>query len=220
MKIVHVKFLVAFLVVTFVKTTAFSQSHKDQTTFTLNSGTSIISGLLKSLSAADSSFLDTDTLLGRTSISNFSSSSRPQIILGIDHGLSDRWSLGAIFYTGSWKGNMNYSYTDNNNVTKTGSIDYHFNRYAFALTPKIHYGKNDKVDLYSGLRVGYVLWTTNINTDHPNLKGFNGIGLNRPLLGLTAFGARFYPIENLGVNFEFNTGAPNIIGYGINYRIN
>ncbi len=157
---------------------------------------------------------DTDTSNNFIEINNSSVSGGRALLLGFDYGLSSRWSLGGFVSTQRRHGSTEFSYEDQSSSIQTETVKFNLRRNSIGFTPKLHYGNKERFDLYSGVRLGWLFWVNSIESESGKFDLFDDIITSRPFFGLTAFGARVYPTENIGLNFELNLGAPNIIGFG------
>jgi hypothetical protein len=154
------------------------------------------------------------------SVSSFSQNSRPMIALTFDAGLSERWSLGILIANQSFSGTFfDYTYTRLDGTAVTETVTYKMNRNNISFAPKFHYNlKSDKLDMYLGLRFGFVFWNNDFKTTQSDFNPF-GLVFGRPNLGLVPFGMRFYANENFGGTFELALGAPYIISIGAQYKL-
>ncbi|MBO6517486.1 MAG: hypothetical protein JJ975_13145 [Bacteroidia bacterium] len=197
-------------------TNAQAQGDQGEQVFTLDAGFSVTGGLIKAVFDDNPTFDSTGTLVpGGSSVSG-----GPAIVLGWDMGLSERWSIGAIVTTQGWSGDAANSFINSDGNWVDETVNFKLRRNNVSICPKIHYGNGDNVDLYSGLRVGYVFWNSSIESNDPAynlLEDFASGG--RVNFGLTLFGGRFYVNDNLGLNFELNMGAPFLFGAGLNWKL-
>jgi len=150
---------------------------------------------------------------------NATATGGPAIVIGADYGLHKRFSLGVQIATQGIKGTVtDHDFVDATNTVITEDFDFTARRSHISLVPKFHYlVDNDKVDLYSGLRLGRVLWKTTNESKDPNFTTLDD--LSRNSVGLVAFGAKFYFTENLGANVELNFGPPYFFTFGVAYKI-
>lgn len=83
-----------------------------------------------------------------------------------------------------------------------------------------HYAKNEKIDLYSGIKFGTVIFSTGeiekTGNDESELSAENN--RSRLAMGFIPFGARFLVWPTLGINLETSIGAPTFVSLGVNYR--
>lgn len=192
---------------------ANAQRESGESVITVDAGFSVVAGLIKAV-------FNGETITDSAQTGSFTGkvSGGPAIVFGYDYGLSERWSIGALVSTQGFNGNANWTYIENNKLVRD-EFDFTLRRSNFSISPKIHYG-SDKVDLYTGLRVGYLLWTSKINSADPNFDELDEFAKGgRPTIGLTAIGGRIYATDELAVHFELNLGAPNILGLGLSYTL-
>jgi opacity protein-like surface antigen len=184
---------------------ASAQMEQGQSVLTLNLGYSLTADLITTIF---------DDIASETSASSI-----PVIILGVDYGLTDRFSMGLSGTLQTMSLDVtDYSWIDENNneVIENASAD--LSRWQVALTPRFHYGKGGDLDLYSGLRIGITGWGTSFTSTDPDFEGVLDVSGSRFSLGLTPFGARYYFSDMVGANMEINLGAPYIFAGGINLR--
>lgn len=109
-----------------------------------------------------------------------------------------------------------------------GDIDARLTRTSVTLRPLFHYGRTEKLDMYSGARIGGAWWGVKFigegeaKAKDEFQKSFSGkfgrAGTLVPNAGLTLFGINYYPIENLGFGAELNVGQPYGFAASVNYR--
>ncbi len=185
--------ITTFLAILFAVSSAFAQDYKS--TISADAGISLVGRLI-------SLVVNIDTISGYSSV--------PVMQLSYDYMITDFLSAGA---AGSYQ---QYKFSDND-----GEII--LKRTNFALRALFHYGKSDKLDMYSGIRLGMTNWGLDydVQTNDPTLKALEG---SNNLTGfhfspqLVAFGIRGYFTDNIGANMEFAIGAPYYMMGGINYR--
>ncbi len=201
------------LIAVLVVNPTFGQSVKNQKVINLHAGSSLVGGAID-LIVGSGEEIDTHTSNNFVEINNSSVSGGRALLVGFDYGLSSRWSLGGFFSTQRRHGTTEFSYEDASSVIQTETIKFNLRRNSIGFTPKVHYGNRDRIDLYSGVRMGWLFWVNSIESTSGKFDLFDDMITSRPFFGLTAFGARVYPTDNIGLNFELNLGAPNIIGLG------
>ena len=120
--------------------------------------------------------------------------------LNADYGTNDHFSLGV--------GISRFSIKDGGlfgNTNLTGRSTNIGTRLLW------HFGDNDNLDIYAGLRLGIIISNFNDISWHEG-----GLGLSIPRV---LFGVRTYFDNNVGFNFEVGSGLPYIFNGGIVYRI-
>src|SRR5690606_24788947 len=103
---------------------------------------------------------------------------------------------------------------DENDMEQIETVNADISRLSVAVRPMFHYGSSDRLDMYSGLRVGYKTLSAKHNSKDPvydDLDTWNRSGFS---FGLTAFGFRYYVSDNLGFNMEVSIGMPYAAGVG------
>lgn len=136
----------------------------------------------------------------------------PPINLSYDFALKDNFSLGIA----SAYEKIAFKWTDDDGfTTNTYSYEVGFTRLNIAARPLFHFGNNDDLDLYSGLRIGMNKWTVFTKSDDPNYNdedvtiGLGGFGVQ------ALFGMRYFFNENFGVQTELGIGSPYVAEFGL-----
>lgn len=177
--------------------TASAQKESNQLVITTGMGYSISQSLIKKVLSTDLS--ESEEL-----------KSIPLLNLMVDYGISDQFSLGVAytFNQFAWEeSDVNESLT---------SIS--FTRHNIAGRGLFHFGRNDDLDLYTGLRMGTTIWDISSegndyddNSDFSVLSGLSAQGL---------FGVRAYFSDVIGVNFEAGLGTgPYFCAGGLSFRL-
>lgn len=145
-----------------------------------------------------------------------SSTKTPVIIGSFDYGISDRFSVGASYtYQGM---TVKYSsYTDNNGNVINGDFKDRLTRQNFAIRPLFHFGDNDNLDTYAGVRLGYTMWNYNSSQNTYDSNDILG-GFGSPIKVQGLFGMRYFFTENIGFNTEFAIGPTYFMMIGANAR--
>lgn len=195
-----------------------AQTVKSQTVFVATAGASLVGGGIDLIVGVGGE-IDTDTTNNFIELNNSKVSGGRALIIGFDHGLSGRWSIGGFFSTQRRHGSTEFSFLDADENVQTETVKFDLRRNAFGFSPKIHFGQTERIDLYSGVRMGFILWADKIESQSGQFKTFDDLVKSRPFFGLTPIGVRFYPNEFIGLSFELNLGAPNILGLGAVVKI-
>ncbi len=174
-----------------------AQEHKSA--LTVNAGFSLIGGLFS---------------LPDEGVSNYSI---PAIQVGYDYYILNWFSLGAA-------GSIQFMGVDYDNYEyETGEFvngDLSIVRTNVAMRALFHYFNRNRLNMYSGVRMGLTNWNidnnlTDKNYDYDEVLSSTGI-VFAPQLVL--FGLRGYFTENFGANLEFAVGPPHFFSAGLNYR--
>ena len=202
------------LIALLVSGSLFAQNQSGEKVVSLNFGYSFTGGLIKALGDAD--VASTDSF----GVNSIDVTTLPAISLAFDYGIGEVFSIGAMYSFQSFSGQINdYTWVDENFDTRTESIDFGLTRNNIVLLPRFHYKlDNDKIDLYSGLRLGYLFWGGEVESTDPNFDDFDAFAGGRPTFGLVPLGGRFYFNDNIGANFELALGAPYVASVGAQYR--
>ncbi len=180
----------------------------------IHAGYSLTGALVKNIADVDPS-------------SNIDATAIPAMQLTFDYGLSKLFSIGAaVSYQNVSINVTDYSFIDGEGNSRTETFKTNFNRSQIAIRPLIHYANNDKLDLYSGFRIGI------LSRGFSDFKGDNvsdideevfdgtstALSGSRFSFGITAFGLRYYFTDNIGAGLEINWGAPYITNIGVSAR--
>jgi outer membrane protein W len=149
-----------------------------------------------------------------------STNNKAAISLTYDYAINDNISLGLLgsmqVYNGSIK---NYGFTTANDTFILENIDFKLKRFFIGITPKYHWNiDNEKLDLYSGIRVGYIIWSNDINTSDPNFNLLDNFKLGVPAGAIVPIAANAYFTDNIGANFEVALGSPYMLSVGLQVK--
>jgi len=161
--------------------------------------------------------IDAASTLGET----IDKKSLPSLQLTFDYGLTKWFSLGlaASYQKLGFEstGGMTFD-----TITMTSVVnDYtaKFTRTSIALRPLFHYANNDRLDLYSGLRVQYFAANYSDDSKDPETAGILDLPTRTGFgVGIIPFGARYYITENIGLGTEINIGRPYVVNLSVNAR--
>jgi hypothetical protein len=183
---------------------AFSQEISQKSTVSLGVGQSmvkVLSDLFLNNSLMDSTDLDYTSL--------------PAFYLNYDYMVTDFLSVGAA-------GSFQLFKLKNTETSEFLQV----NRANFGIRALFHYGSNDKLDMYSGVRLSTTLWRWDANSNDPtiqqtiddlnNSKFFNNTLKIAPQI--VAFGIRGYFTDMFGAHMELSIGSPYYLSGGINVR--
>ncbi|MCB0572200.1 MAG: hypothetical protein KDC66_20680 [Phaeodactylibacter sp.] len=177
-------------------TVATAQTQPGESVISANAGFSLVGALF---SLAD---IDADV----------KSSAPPAVQLNYDYAINELFSLG---------GGLSYqrfklAYTDYGDDME--DFDVQLSRFNVALRGLFHYGAQEQVDMYSGIRLGLSNWSADVGTSNPDFEPPKGNGISvAPQLIL--FGIRGYLTDGLGINAELAVGGPHFFAIGLSYRI-
>lgn len=189
-------------------TSTFAQNEDYKSNIYVGAGFSAIGGIVTAFG---------DALAGT---GTNTSKSLPAIQVNYDYGVTKRISVGAgISYQSFSIDVENYTFLDDSLNLVTESFGVSANRFVAGARLMFHYANDDKIDLYSGVRLNYK--TMNVSTtstdDALNLDAFN---VALPFgVQVVAIGARFYVTDNIGLSAELAIGAPHFLSVGANYRM-
>lgn len=183
----------------------FSQNKDYKSTICVNTGFSLVGAIL-----------DASNTLNSVATDEPKSSSIPALQVTYDYGVAKWFSMGAAFSYQMMKSDITDYDQDMNTFTYTDKI----NRMNVAVRMLFHYANANKVDLYSGVRLGLTNWSFSTdNTDNTYDVG-DYWGLNNNFAPqLILFGVRGYFTDHFGINSELCVGAPHYFSIGLNYRM-
>lgn len=145
----------------------------------------------------------------------------PALQVNYDLGLAKWFSIGAaLSYQAMGLDYTNWEYIDDNGDWQTIDFSAKIGRANAALRFLFHYANQDRIDLYQGVRVGYLMWNTKTEVSETVFDPETDLNLNfgRPSVQLVLFGMRGYVTENIGLSTELAVGAPHFLTVGANYR--
>jgi len=213
------KNILKILIVLLISVSAYAQSDEHKVTVGVHAGYSLVGSIIKNI--ADSN--------PNNSEDNVDANVTPVLQATADFSLSNVFSLGvAVSHQVVSIDATDFVFNDNTGLERISTFTTSFRRSQIAIRPLFHYGNIENLDLYSGLRIG---WLTRGFTDFEgeDIEGIteeifdSNTGIN-PLVGgrfsfsVTAFGLRYYFTDNIGAGFEINLGAPNLASVGISAR--
>lgn len=200
-----------FLIVPGKSILTFAQTTSGESVITSDIGFSVVGAALKT-------FVDGKSFKDSFDRVTVGINSKPAVVLSYDYGLSDMWSIGMVASSQQLYGDLDYAYTLNNEL-REGVVPYTMRRNNISFSTKVHYGGNERVDFYSGLRVGMIFWGINIDTNDDRLDVLTKFTFTRPNFSFTALGGRAYLTDHIACHFEFNLGAPNLVGAGLSVKL-
>ncbi len=192
-------FIIAISVLNLSNNSIFAQEYKS--TVGIDAGVSIVGVAIRAVAYSE----------GKTA-SDYKYSSTPVLQLTYGYMLTKNISVGVAGSHQEYK----FSIPD-------GSVAAEIKRSNFAIRGLFHYGSSDRIDMYSGVRLGYTIWGTDVKTTDPTLKPTlktlekNYLG-KRFAAQLVAFGIRGYFTKNIGAHAEFSIGSPYYLVAGLNFR--
>jgi opacity protein-like surface antigen len=184
----------------------FAQTEQGQSVVSLNVGYSLIGNAT------------TELIKGLTDDSQVKVRSVPSLMLAYDFGLTDNFSIGVFGGYQSASAEFSYTYFPNLNDSVTEMVKVSGSRLNLAVRPNFHYGNGDNLDLYSGLRIGYLIRNFEQNSTDEDFGVLDIFDGSRVTFGLTLFGARYFVTDNIGLNLEVGIGVPFLFSGGVNFR--
>ena len=190
---------------TFAPQYANAQKIKGQTVVTAGAGYSLVGALMTLISD------------GLNTSGTVTSTKTPVIIGGLDYGITDHFSIGAVYTYQGLSAKYSSFYDSNGNlISTTGSFTDRLTRQSIGVRPLFHFGESENLDLYTGARFSYVLWNYKPDgrTDLSSSDIFGGFG--SPVKPQAIFGMRYNFMPALGFNAEFAIGSTYYMMVGIN----
>lgn len=191
-----------------------AQFEEDKLVIGLHAGGSLVGATIK-------------TLARGTTSDGVDIKSTPALQLTADYSINRRFSVGVAFSHQRLSIRAeDFTFTEGGNEVVSEDFKAKFNRTQFAVRPLIHFGNSDKVDIYSGLRIG-VLNRGFSGFEAENIEGVSkaftdllgrGFSGTRLSVGLTLAGLRYYFTEHIAAGIEINAGAPYIINCGVSTK--
>lgn len=157
----------------------------------------------------------------KISAESFDANATVALGFSFDYGVTEMFSIGGLYGRQTIDGQIgSYSWVNLKGENKTENVHFKAVRNNISILPKIHYRLNhDKIDLYSGIRIGYTLWNIDVIANDPNFDVIEKIiPRNRPSLGIIPIAVRYYFSDNFGAELEPAIGAPYVGSIGIKYR--
>jgi hypothetical protein len=197
--------LISLVLMTLSYSSAFSQEKVFRSTISLGVGQSMV----KTLSDI---FLNDNTF----DSTGLDFSSIPALYGNYDFHVNEWFSVGAAGSYQSFK------------LEETTTSEYvKINRTNIGIRGLFHYGKSDKLDLYSGVRLSTTMWKLSSNiTGDPTVdefiddlnssKFFDKAVVIAPQI--IAFGIKGYFTDMFGAHMEFSIGSPYYLSGGVNFR--
>jgi hypothetical protein len=209
MKKLSISFL-TLMMIAFFSTSSFAQQAAGQSVLGFHAGYSLLGALVKSAEDA----------IDLTGSADVKATGTPALQLAFDYGMTQRVSIGvaAAFQTFGVKAD-NYTYTNAAGETITENAKANSTRMSFAIRTLFHYGNSDRLDMYSGLRLQRVQWSSSLDSTDPDFGIGDDFDAGRFGLGIIPFGLRYYFTDALGAGFELMWGAPYLASLNVNYRL-
>jgi|JI6StandDraft_1071083.scaffolds.fasta_scaffold24025_2 hypothetical protein len=155
---------------------------------------------------------------------NYQADSRPAFQASVDYFTNKRFSVGFQASVQNFEVLIkHWEFENTNNQISTvtdGSAK--MRRLYLGARLLLHHKNSEKLDVYSGLRIGAINWKRQINVKTANFEQefINEFPQpNRFAIGILALGFRVKFNPQLAVNFDLNLGAPHVFSFGLNYAL-
>ncbi len=206
-----------------VSSSAFAQNEAYKNTVSASVGLhllSFIGGNDVDINANDSN--------AQLSIGSVKATAVPSLQLAYDHGFKKWFSLGAgVTYGKIGIKTTDFDFKSDSNFVK-GDVNFGISRTTIQIRPLFHYANTDRLDLYSGIRVGLSIWSLGVSGDFEgkfedvdeqiDLPGGLRGSVALPNVQVTLLGLRGYLTENIAAGFELNIGSPYYASAQVAYR--
>jgi hypothetical protein len=153
-----------------------------------------------------------------SNIQNSTTFSIPAIVVNYDYAIADNFTIGAAFSHQAMGYRFDYDYFNASNVYITEEVKSTFTRMNFGVRPLFHFGANDDIDMYTGLRIGYQTWSYNNDSSDPDFDDGGSILFNARPTVQPLFGVRYFFTQNIGFNTEIGLGSPYVAMAGLNFK--
>lgn len=202
---------VAAALVLSVSMPAKAQFGGDKATVGFNVGASAIGMLFNMMNFSD--------------VAELKASSTPPIQFSYDYKVGDKFSVGGAFSFSH--SSLEYNDPSMPNIPDSALQNFNLslNRFTIAARGLWYYTDNDRLDLYSGLRVGLNLWPYKVESTDPDVAlDLNPLGEGifsnaiYPNFQIIYFGGTAFVTDNIGINWELCAGQPYFAAIGLRYR--
>lgn len=209
--------------------TLLAQNEDYQHVVSFQSGASLFSSFRGTIEGS------TNTSDTTVSFSSGRAQNFPQLNLAYDYGVVKWFSIGgALSYN---KVGLDLKDVTYNKTQDIGDVSLDVSRITIGGRALFHYGNDNRIDMYSGVRLGVGIWTAKVSSSTLDdrldevINEVGGSGIWRTLIGnrvrgsfpmfqaqVVLFGLRGYVTENIGINGELSVGSPYFASIGVNYR--
>jgi len=197
------KIFLVSIVIAMCSFSSFAQKH----TISVNAGSSFIGVLINNISISDSSMLDFNA--------------QPVVNFAYDYRVKSWFSIGAAYSFQYFDGTI-FSYK-NDSILASEEVNVNFTvkRSNFAIRPLFYYPASNKLNLYSGLRIGILSSSVAIDAEVPGLvkKDVFKVGIGtRPSIQVIFLGLQYAFSEHIGIHTEVALGAPYYACLGLHAK--
>ncbi len=200
-----------------------AQNADFKSNLSVNAGLTVIGAGFKTLDGKN--FEDFADVTSETEISDvqgaFSGRATPAIQINYDYAVAKWFSIGGgVSFQSLGFDVSDFAYTNDetNERTTASAISADINRFNVAVRALFHYGNSNRVDMYSGFRIGATRYGLKVETTNQSIKDDLGTGFMLPSVQIIPFALRGYVTENIGISFETAILGPHALALGLNYR--
>lgn len=217
------RFYLAFALLFLFSFGVVAQNTDFRSNLSVNTGLTIIGAGFKALDGENfEDFADATTDSGFSDVQGaFSGKAAPAIQINYDYSVKRWFSIGGgVSYQRLGFDVTDFAYTDDETGDRTSASELNVdaNRFNIAVRALFHYGNINKVDMYSGFRVGTTIYGLKVETTDQSIKDDLGTGFILPSVQIIPFALRGYVTENIGISFETAILGPHALALGLNYR--
>ncbi len=189
---------------------AFSQTNKNEFVLGLGAGYSLFQ----------------EPLATNFRYSEFSRNTTLTPTITADYAITNKFSMG--LQIGFLSNNLKYTQAarlqsllfDFYETTKRDDVAFRYNEITISYKPMYHFVLNNKLDVYSGLRLGYFKAFANVQDPHPEFDVRYSFDRERVSVAVIPIGVRYYPGKSWGLNFDTSFGKPYVVAVGAVYKVN
>ena len=124
---------------------------------------------------------------------------------------------GAVSYNTFSFINPNYSYINSARTIVYESISVKYSLVNVALRPVVRWGKNDDLEWFAGLRLGYSFWDAKIETSDPYYQDEYARETNYSIQAIG--GLRAWVSDYVGLTFDVGIGTPYFASMGVSLKL-
>ena len=204
-----------------------AQNEEYQHVITANAGASIFGAIFNALDGNPLNSGDTTTdIEGIDNLNGlFEANTTPALQASYDYGVTNWFSVGGSVAFQNFNADitdLSYTRESDGQQVNAAAATIGIRRVSVGIRALFHYGNTDKIDMYSGLRLGVSNWgikaESSSDTFSEDLQNTRFSGAF-PAVQVIPFALRGYVTENIGLNFETGLGTPHYFAIGVNYRL-
>ncbi len=152
----------------------------------------------------------------------YTTSVKPALQGTLDYFLSNKVTIGFFFSVQSFRIDISHWEFDSTNHRSVDDLQAKLRRSYIGGKLLYHFKNTEKIDIYSGIRVGVLFWNKKLPSTDPNfVTSLNNefLMINRPSIGIVPIGIRVKFAPQIAANLELNACAPHIFSFGVSYTL-